>query len=376
MRRSRPSPVSQQIVLRLHLLQHQLFTNVCPVPSAHSGGLHGHLVLAMLLTDTDYLTRAGVAHIVPVHAGPPPLLVGTGVIIAVAFWAYTDALSNVTLYNNLSSAALTPQLLNAVKTSFLSVLEDPNFGFRGVTPCAMLTHLHNNCGTPTPEEMEKNRAALPDPRNLDDRIVDFWAKIASNIQRVATFGKRPHCRYHIITHTLAMFEKTGLLLIAAEKFCLRPSDDKWTVARSSPSFNSATRNASLPPHSQQSWISPRPQRLAYSHPASAAAIITRHVTVKGGKMFYCWTHCLSTHPSHACIKQEEVTMTTPPQFHDRREQHNLSRPSSPACFDHQLTARGAYCSNSRQYTSSVACFYQCGFYFIYRSRRSPNCHSI
>ena len=223
MRRSRPSPVSQQIVLRLHLLQHQLFTNVCPVPSAHSGGLHGHLVLAMLLTDTDYLTRAGVAHIVPLHPGPPPLLVGTGVIIAVAFWAYTDALSNVTLYNNLSSAALTPQLLTAVKTSFLSVLEDPDFGFRGFTPCAMLTHLHNKYGTPTPEEMEKNRAALLDPWNLDDRIVDFWAKIASNIQRVATFGKRPHCRYHIITHTLAMFEKTGLLLITAESSVYVPA---------------------------------------------------------------------------------------------------------------------------------------------------------
>ena len=66
----------------LQLLQHQLFTNAHSVPSARGGGLHGHL--AMLLNDVEFIARAGVAFIVPVHPGPLPPPIGTAAIIAVA----------------------------------------------------------------------------------------------------------------------------------------------------------------------------------------------------------------------------------------------------------------------------------------------------
>ena len=122
----------------LQLRQRQLFTNARSVPSARGGGLHGHL--AMLLSDADYLARAGTAFVIPVHPGPPPLPVGTSAVIAVALRAYTDALADVTLYNNLS-AALTSQILTAVNASFLSALEDPDYGFSDITPRTMLTHL-------------------------------------------------------------------------------------------------------------------------------------------------------------------------------------------------------------------------------------------
>jgi hypothetical protein len=88
--------------------------------------------------------------------------------------------TDVTLYNALS-AALTAQLLTAINASFLSILEDPDFGFSDVTPRTMLTHLRNEYGTLTPEDLEKIRTALSDPWNLDDPIEDLWAKIA-NIQ--------------------------------------------------------------------------------------------------------------------------------------------------------------------------------------------------
>jgi hypothetical protein len=58
----------------------------------------------MLLSDADYLARAGVAFDVPVHPGPPPLPVGAAAIFAVAIRTYTDALADVTLYNNLRAA--------------------------------------------------------------------------------------------------------------------------------------------------------------------------------------------------------------------------------------------------------------------------------
>ena len=114
----------------------------------------------MVMSNADYLARAGVAFIVPVHPGPPPAPVGTAATIApVALNIHTDAFKDVTLYNNLS-AALTAQILNAINASFLSALEDPVFGFSDVTPRTMLDHLRQEYGTLTPKELETNRAAL------------------------------------------------------------------------------------------------------------------------------------------------------------------------------------------------------------------------
>ncbi len=90
------------------------------------------------------------------------------------FWlSPSDVTNDVTMYNNLR-AALTSQILSAVNASFLSALEDPNFGFGDVMPlAAMLIHLRSEYGTLTPEELEKNRAALSAPWNLDDPIEDL-----------------------------------------------------------------------------------------------------------------------------------------------------------------------------------------------------------
>lgn len=71
----------------LQQLQLQLFTNACSVASCTStcgSGLYGHL--AMFLNDADYVARAGIAFMVPVHPGltpPPPPFAGTAAVIAV-----------------------------------------------------------------------------------------------------------------------------------------------------------------------------------------------------------------------------------------------------------------------------------------------------
>ena len=268
----------------------------------------------MLLNDADYIARAGIAFIVPVHPGPPPPPVGTAAGIAVAIRQYTDALADVSLYNNLS-AALTAQILTAVNASFLSALEDPDFGFSDVTPHAMLTHLRAEYGTLTPEELEKNRAALSEPWNFDDPIEDLWAKIA-NIQRIATFGNVPIADITIITLTLAMIEKTGLLATTTEKFRLRPFDE-WTVAlfRSEFQLGNKERIRRLTAgdagfHGAHNVIGTTPPPTATTTAVAAAAITpipvapppaARHVTVEGGKMFYCWTHGLSPHRNHTPI---------------------------------------------------------------------------
>ncbi len=114
----------------MQLLQRHLFTNARSVPSARGGGNHGHL--AMVLTNAKYIARVGVLFIVPLHPGPPPESTGTAAVVSATLRNYTAAINNVTLYNNLR-AALTSQILSAVTATFLSALEDPDFGFGDAT---------------------------------------------------------------------------------------------------------------------------------------------------------------------------------------------------------------------------------------------------
>ena len=294
----------------LQLLQRQLFTNARSVPSNRGGGMHGHL--AILLSPADYLIRAGVPFVIPVHPGDPPPAIGTAAIIGVALRTYADALADLATYNNLS-AALTAQILSAVNASFLSALEDPDFGFSDVTPRQMLEHLRTEYGTLTPEELEKNRAALSEPWNFDDPIEDLWAKIV-NIQRVAAFGAVPIPDITVITPlTLAMIEATGLLATTTEKFRLRPVAE-WSVATFKADFIMGNKErirrltaGEAGYHGAHNAVTPAPTLL----PTAAAAAVTptpplpppaaRHVTVEGGRMYYCWTHGLSSNRNHTSL---------------------------------------------------------------------------
>jgi hypothetical protein len=114
------------------------------------------------------------------------------------------------------SSALTAQILTAVNSSFLSALEDPDFGFGDVTPLTMLAHLRAEFGSISSEEFKLNRSALLEPWNFDHPIEHLWAKKLSNIQRVAILGNVPIPEITIITLTLAMIEKTGLLATTTE----------------------------------------------------------------------------------------------------------------------------------------------------------------
>jgi hypothetical protein len=199
--------------------------------------------MTLLLSDTDYLARAGIPFLVPIHPGTAPIAAAAAVAvqIAEAIRAYNQAIANITLYHRIS-AALTAQILTAVNSSFLSALEDLNVGFSDISPCDMLAHLRAEYGAMTPKELERNLAALSEPWNIDDpTIKDLWAKI-SHIQCVATLGQVPIPDITVITLILAMIEKTGLLAATTKKFRLQPANT-WTLPTSSPHSNLATRSA-------------------------------------------------------------------------------------------------------------------------------------
>ena len=288
----------------------------------------------------------------------PPEPVGTAAVIGVALRNHAEALADLALYNNLQEA-LTAQILTAVYASFLSALEDPDFGFGDVSPRTMLEHLRTEYGMLTPEELEKNRAALPEPWNFDDPIEDLWAKIV-NIQRVAAFGAVPIPDITIITLTLAMIEKTGLLSTATEEFRLRPITE-WLVAIFKADFilGNKERIRRLTAgdagfhgaHTAVSTPTPPVTTIAAVGitPTAAPPAAARHVTVEGGKMFYCWTHGLNpqrNHTSITCLHKAEGHRDDATAFHMRgwRQQHHFVGPSasaSPYTYG-QLTLRGAY----------------------------------
>ena len=309
----------------LQLLQRQLFTNARAVTSPRGGGRHGHM--AMLLTEADYVARTGVAFLVPEHPGPAPVppANATAAQIAEALRVYNAAIADDDKYTRLS-AELTAQIIAAVNASYLSALEDPDFGFSDVTPLAMLTHLQTKYGTMTPEELETNRAALLEPWNFDDPIEDLWKKL-ENIKRVADLGKAPITDVTIITLTLAMIEKTGLLATTTEKFRLRPLAE-WTMeifqaefelgnqerirklTAGSAGYHGAHNATSTVPHPLATPIA-----AAASSPATAAIVtpatatpVANVVNLESGRMYYCWTHGLSTnrnHTSATCLNKAE-----------------------------------------------------------------------
>ena len=98
---------------------------------------------------------------------------------------------------------------------FLSALEDPDFGFGNVTPLTMLAHFQDKYGTMSPEELERNCSALSEPWNFDAPMEDLLVKIAY-IQHLVLCRKVPNPNITIITLTLAMIEKTGLLSTITE----------------------------------------------------------------------------------------------------------------------------------------------------------------
>lgn len=302
----------------LQVLQRQLFTNARSVPSTRGGGLHGHL--AIVLPAAEYITRTGVPFLVPTHPGPPPEAVGTSAAIAVAIRNYNDALADVTLYTSLC-AALTAQILLAVNASFLSALEDPDFGFGDVTPLTMLEHLRREYGTMSPEELERNRSALSEPWNFDEPIEDLWAKLA-NIQRIATLGNVPIPDITIVTLTLSMIEKTGLLATTTEKFRLRPVDE-WNVAlfksefqlgnkervrrltAGTAGFHGAHHAPSIPtpatPITPDVGIAAAAAITPTPDASTTASAASRPVLVEGGRLYYCWTHGLTPHRNHTSL---------------------------------------------------------------------------
>lgn len=328
----------------LQLLQRQLYTNARSVSSTLGGGNHGHL--GMVMTNAAYTALTGVIFIIPNHPGNAPVhLAGANqVTMNETIRMYQVHVQQHELYQRVATQ-LKAQLIAAVEGIYIAALSHIDFGFGEVTPIQLLVHLKDTYGTLSPEDLEKNRAALSTPWNPDAPLENLWARI-TEIQRIATAGNAPIPDVAAITLTLAMFEKSGLLTTTTQQWRVKPINT-WTTAMFRVDFNLANTErirqttAAAAGYHGANHATPLPPSTAVSSNESANAATAvpprapvAHVNIDGGRMYYCWTHGLSTNSNHtsaSCNRQAEGHQVTATVFNMQGGNNKIvtARPRRP-----------------------------------------------
>ena len=206
------------------------------------------------------------------------------------------------------SNALKAQLLAAIDTTFIKVLEDELFGYADVTPIQMLTHLRTTYVGLKVEERGTIRESLRATWNPDDPIEDIWTRTSDVVR--ALQDSEPVPASAIVRDQLSVFEKTGVFPRACEAWREKELVEQ-TVANLQEHFTryneermrvltakQAGYHAPASPSANLAANTTSPSANIATNTASTPD--TPHVVMGNGvKMFYCWTHGLGTNPKHS-----------------------------------------------------------------------------
>jgi len=284
-------------------LKKELYSNAIAIHSTRGGGANGHL--AMLMPAATYLNRAGEAFVIPVHPGPAPVhpAGATGAQITEINRLYDKNIAEHQLYLKVATK-LKNQLLQAVDKIYLSILEDPEFGYADVQCGAMLSHLLDTYGVVDDIDITTNRNRLDEPWNPDVPMENIWIRIRE-VQLFATSAgpNEAISDKAVIRAILPTFEDSGLLLHACEMW-----NDKAPADQTLEAFMTHFT------HGDKERIRKLTTRTAGYHgantatdtpPASNATANTATDTPPasaiandGTRVYYCWTHGLGTNKAH------------------------------------------------------------------------------
>jgi hypothetical protein len=118
------------------------------------------------------LARINIAFAIPVHPGNAPAVhhaAATGVQIAETIRLFNQEIDDHRLYERVQ-AELKQQLLKAVDSRYLQVLEDLDFGYADVSPQTMLNHLKPPTARWHPMTLRKIAAYSQPNRMLTNRL--------------------------------------------------------------------------------------------------------------------------------------------------------------------------------------------------------------
>ena len=165
---------------------------------------------------------ARIAFDPPIHPGDNPVHAPntTGPAITENNRRFTHELSEHLLFCTVAEE-MKQQVLTAVPTRYLCILEDVDYGYSDISILAMITHLKATYATVEPKEIENNRNALTNACNPDEPIEELWRHI-QEIQRFATDASKPITDAAALRLTLVVFENTGVFTTGAEKWRNRP----------------------------------------------------------------------------------------------------------------------------------------------------------
>ena len=344
-----PHPVLTPITGRptnttLQTLQKQLYANARAIHSTRGGGANGHL--ALIMPAADYLARAAVDFVPPVHPGVAPVHApgATAAAITETNRQFAYDLGEYTRFLAIAEE-LKKQILLAVPVRYLAILEDADLGFADVPASAMLAHLKTSYGNITIEEIEANRSRLTADWNPDAPMEDLWLRIHES-QRYATAAGEDITDAAAIRLTLAVLEKTGVFITACEKW-RDLADAEWTLVNFKAHFTKAdqeririlTARTAGYHGANAADVPTTPPPTPTTPPAApdiAAAAITpqpRTVRIDGSvAMYYCWSHGLGINKDHTSAtcnfpKEGHITTATADNMQGGRNTIGTGRPA-------------------------------------------------
>ena len=281
----------------------------CQTFSPRGGGSNGHL--RILLTDSEHVRRTNVAFAIPTHPGAAPVHEAQAASFQIA--------ESIRLFNQQHvdehrlcervKAKLKQQILQAVVSRCLQILEDLEFGFADGTPVAMLNHLKSTYGQVSADDIEINRNLLSAEWSPDDPIENAWLRI----RECQTFALaiEPVTNGAAVRLTLAVFENTGAFANAVEKWREKTAIEQ-TLAnfQTHSNFQNKEQVRKLTAQTagyhgaHQANIVPASPNAAAAAAALAAAATNPPVpavVVGDVRMCYCHTHGLGKSPLHTSI---------------------------------------------------------------------------
>ena len=339
--------VGKPTATALTILKQQIYANARSVASTRGGGQRGHLGLVMTVAEYTALPNVGAANAfaLPAHPGPTPVIPNgaTQAQIVEANRQYNATLAELALADQVRTQ-LKNLIFQAVEDRYTAVLKDEVFGYADVEIHAIITHLVDEYGQLTRDDLETNRESIKTCWNPDEPIEDLWIRL-QEIRRISIRGNDEITANTLMELTFKMFENTGVFADACVLWENRPEADrtyanlvtfftewnkirirKLTARQAGFHGANATTVATTPTRGATnameglSVLSPMTgsDNSGTTETAAAASsgntsTSSPHVTTNDGLlMYYCHTHGLGTNANHT-----SATCNRPAEGHQR-----------------------------------------------------------
>jgi hypothetical protein len=221
----------------------ELNVNAASVYSARGDGLLGHLALTINSIDYKSRSKGNVDFDPPVNppASPTHKDNAAEAEIAEGNRKHTALRCEFVQWQNID-AVLRNLLIAAVPGIFLTTMKNPVAGFGNVTCLELLTHLHNNYGNTTEQELEANVLRMRAQWNPPTAIESLFMQIEDGVAFTAEGLDEP-TKPTILRWAYDIIAKTGRYKIACREWRqLNPDPSTKNWAKFKTHFKAADRD--------------------------------------------------------------------------------------------------------------------------------------